>query len=107
MYLNVNIQPDRNFEINGLDLVSTIDLYPWDAALGTETYFETIDGKIFVNIPKGIQSDNKIRVNGKGYRDKKGSRGDLLLRVRIVNPIRLTNTEKELYKKLREIYKKN
>ncbi len=107
LYLNVNIQPDRNFEINGLDLVSTIDLYPWDAALGTETYFETIDGKIFVNIPKGIQSDNKIRVNGKGYRDKKGSRGDLLLRVRIVNPIRLTNTEKELYKKLREINKKN
>jgi len=89
--------------LDGMNLVSTIDLYPWDAALGAETYFETIDGKILIKIPKGIQSDAKIRISSKGYKDRKGSRGDLFVKVRIVNPSIITNEEKELYEKLREI----
>ncbi|NSW91983.1 MAG: DnaJ domain-containing protein [Firmicutes bacterium] len=106
LYLNVNFQASKKFELDGMDLLSTIDLYPWDAALGTETYFETIDGKIYVKIPPGVQSDSKIRISGQGYRDRKGLRGDLLLRVRIVNPGILTNEEKELYRKLRDIQRK-
>ncbi len=106
LYLNVNIQPDRNFEIDGINLVSTIDLYPWDAALGTETHFETIDGRILIKVPKGIQTDNKIRISGKGYKDRKGSRGDLFVKVRIVNPSPITDEEKELYEKLRKINRK-
>lgn len=103
LYLNVNIKPSKKFELDGINLMSTLDLYPWDAALGTKTNFETIDDKILVNIPKGIQSDNRIRVSGKGYRDKKGIRGDLFLKVRIVNPTKLTSEEKDLYEKLKKI----
>lgn len=103
LYLVANFQEDGKFKVDGADLVSSIDLYPWDAALGTHTYFETLDGKIYIKIPPGVQSGSKIRINGKGYRDGKGTRGDLLLNVRIMNPAVLTPGERELYIKLRDI----
>ena len=76
---------------------------PWEAALGTETDYDTVDGRISVKIPAGIQSGDKIRVAKRGYINDKGKRGDLLLEVRIVNPKPLSAKEKELYRELERI----
>lgn len=103
LYIKIRFQPDSRFELDGADLITTLDLAPWDAALGTEALVETLAGKIKVKIPAGIQTDKKIKVAGKGYKDLKGKHGDLYIRVRIVNPPVLTEKEKELYEKLREV----
>jgi curved DNA-binding protein len=103
LYLKIDFIPGQRFEINDDDLNSTIDLSPWEAALGSEVQFETIDGRILVKIPAGIQTDSKIRVAGKGYNSRKGERGDLYIKARIVNPVRLTKEEQELYEKLRQV----
>lgn len=100
LYLRVEFRKDAVFELNDLDLEARLPLYPWEAALGAEKPFDTLDGRISVRIPAGIQTDNKIRVAGKGYRDKSGARGDLFLRVAIVNPARLSREQTELYEKL-------
>ncbi|MDD4189069.1 MAG: J domain-containing protein [Eubacteriales bacterium] len=102
LYLSVEFIPGR-FKIDGSNLEGTINLTPWEAATGTEIPYDTIDGHINVKIPAGIQTDNKIRVGGQGYRSRSGKRGDLMLRVRIVNPTNLSAKEKELYEKLKEI----
>ena len=47
----------------------------WEAALGTETDYDTVDGRISVKIPAGIQSGDKIRVARRGYINDKGKRG--------------------------------
>lgn len=103
LYLNVEFSGDSGFEINGPDLESTVALYPWEAALGSEISFNTLDGRISVKIPSGIQSGNKIRVAGRGYRDRSGARGDLYLKVKLVNPERLNGAQLELYEKLSRI----
>ncbi len=102
LYLRVEFRKDPARELNGLNLEARLPLYPWEAALGAEKPFDTLDGRISVRIPAGIQTDNKIRVAGKGYRDKSGARGDLFLRVAIVNPLRLSKEQAELYEKLRK-----
>ena len=89
LYLRVEFRRDTVFELKDLDLEARLQLYPWDAALGAEKPFNTLDGRISVRIPSGVQTDSKIRVAGRGYRDKSGRRGDLFLRVVIVNPPRL------------------
>lgn len=101
LYLTVEITQGR-FKLDGIDLEASVNLSPWEAALGAEIPFDTIDGQIRVKVPAGIQTDNKIRVSGKGYFGKNGKRGDLFLRVRIVNPRELTKNEKELYRQLSE-----
>lgn len=100
LYLRVEFRKDPVFELKGLDLEARLQLYPWEAALGAEKPFNTLDGRISVRIPAGVQTDSRIRVAGKGYRDKSGKRGDLFLRVAIVNPPRLSSEQLELYEKL-------
>jgi len=105
LYLKVNFSTGTRFEMDGMNLQSSIDLSPWEAALGMEVYFNTIDDRIKVKIPEGIQSDNKIRVANKGYKDNSGKRGDLYIKIRIVNPPVLSIEEKELYQKLKQVSK--
>ena len=104
LYLRVKFSEKSRFQIDGINLVSTIDIYPWDAALGTEIPFATIDKKIMVKIPQGIKSDSKIKLAGSGYPDGKGKRGDLFIKIRINNPVNITDQEKELFKRLKDAH---
>lgn len=103
LYLKVEFRRDAGFDMDGLNLEAKIDLYPWEAALGSEVTYYTLDGRISVKVPAGIQTGNRIRVAGKGYKDKSGSRGDLYLKVRIVNPNNLNSAQIDLYEKLKKI----
>ena len=103
LYLRVKFVRSGSLELEGMNLSSSVDIYPWDAALGTEIPFNTLDGKIILKIPAGIQSDNRIRVAGKGYMGRDGSRGDLFIRVRLINPVKLTQEQKKLYEGLKEL----
>ncbi len=102
LYLTIEIAPWNGFEPEGANLLASMDLMPWEAALGAEIPFNTLDGRILVSVPAGIQTGNRIRVAGKGYRDRTGARGDLYIRARIVNPAVLTAKQRELYEKLKQ-----
>jgi curved DNA-binding protein len=93
------------FSFEDGQLVTQLDLYPWDAALGAKKTVDTLDGRIAVNIPAGVQPGSKIRIAGKGYPSRDGSRGDLYLKLRLINPVYLTSEQKALYEKLRETVK--
>lgn len=105
LLLTIKIKASDRFSLEGNNLITTVDILPWEAALGAEKAVDTIDGMIRVKIPAGVQTDSKIRVTGKGYFDKSGKRGDLYLKVRIVNPSYLTVEMKELYEKLSQTSK--
>lgn len=105
LYLTVKFKKGSRFEIEGKDLLTTLDVMPWEAALGAEKPVDTMDGRILIKVPPGIQTDSKIRVAGKGYTDRSGSRGDLYIKVRIMNPKVMTREIKELYTKLKEVSK--
>ena len=102
LYLKVNFKKSTRFEVDGINLQTAIDLYPWQAALGTEIPLTTFDGRIAVKVPAGIQADSRIRVQGRGYVSKDGTRGDLFIKVRIVNPNPLTSEQRKLYEKLKD-----
>lgn len=98
---------DERKRLDGLDIISKLDVLPWEAALGTKLIVETMEGKIKVTIPKGIDSGKKIRIPKKGYRDMKGNRGDFYIEINIVNPPMLSEEEEKLYKRLSEISRYN
>lgn len=82
-----------------------LNISPWEAALGTRIKVNGIDGADFVYIPKGIQSGERIKIQGRGYKDSKGGRGDLVAEIRIMVPKKLNEEEIKLYEKLRELSK--
>jgi len=102
----INFIEDGKNRLEGLDIISKLDILPWQAALGDKVVVATLEGKIKVTIPKLISSGVKIRVPKKGYRDMKGKQGDLYLEINIVNPPSLSDEEIKLYEKLRELSQK-
>ncbi|NLY45766.1 MAG: J domain-containing protein [Tissierella sp.] len=103
----INFIENNRYKLEGLDIINKVDVLPWEAALGTKTIISTLEGKIKVTVPKGIEAGKKIRIPKKGYKDMKNNVGDLYIEINIVNPPTLTEEEEELYKKLSDISKYN
>jgi len=102
LYVNLIIKKHDRFTIRGKDLEVDIPITPWEAIFGGRAIVDGIDGKLNIKIPAGVQSSNRLRIPGKGY--KSGiSRGDLLGKIKIVVPENPTDDEKELFKQLSEV----
>jgi curved DNA-binding protein len=100
LYLRVRIRPDSRFAVHDHDLTSTVDISPWEAALGAKITVPTVDGKVSMTIPPGTQSGQTFRLRGKGMPIGVASHGDMLVTTRVVVPTRLTEKEKRLFEEL-------
>ena len=107
LFIKINIKDDKKFKLQGSDLYTDLCITPWEAALGTRVNIGSIDEETKVYIPQGIQSGEKIRIPGKGYKDGRGARGDLVAEVKIMVPKKLTSDEKKIFEQLNTISKFN
>ena len=105
LFIKINIENSKTFKLFSSDLYTDLLLTPWEAALGTRTNVQTIDGETTIYIPQGMESGEKIKIPNKGYKDGKGGRGDLVAEIKIVVPKKLTEEENKLFEKLKEISK--
>lgn len=105
LFIKINIENSKTFKLFSTDLYTDLLLTPWEAALGTRTNVQTIDGETTIYIPQGMESGEKIKIPNKGYKDGKGGRGDLVAEIKIVVPKKLTEEENKLFEKLKEISK--
>lgn len=103
LFIKINIEDDTRFKIKGYNLYTDLCLTPWEAALGTKANVVGIDDEASVYIPEGIQSGETITIPGKGYKDAKGGRGDLIANIKVMVPKHLTSDEKEMFMKLKEV----
>jgi curved DNA-binding protein len=106
LYLVIRLVPHPLFDVQGSNLILSLPLTPWEAALGIKLEIPTLDGKVKLNIPANSRSGQKLKIKGKGLKSKKGH-GDLLALIKIDIPP-LTNTEtKRLWGELAEAEKYN
>ena len=103
LFIKINIEDNKRFKIKGYNLYTDLFLTPWEAALGTRANVVGIDDESNIYIPGGIQSGEKITIPGKGYKDSKGGRGDLIANIKVMVPKKLTDEEKEIFTKLKEV----
>ena len=102
LYIKINVTPHPVFKRDGNDLVMTLNLKLSDALLGTKYPIETLDGNIEVTVPEGVSVGEILRVKGKGVPVSKGKRGDLLIKLNIKLPSKLSRKSRELVEKLQE-----
>ena len=108
LYIKINIEDGKKYKLAGADLYTTIPISPWEAALGTKAKVNSIDDtKTQIYIPNGIQSGETIEIPQKGYKTSNGERGSLIAQIKIVVPEKLTQEEKDMFKRLKEISKFN
>src|SRR3989344_5554473 len=102
LYIKINVVPHATFKRDGHDLVMNLNLKLSDALLGTEYPIETLDGKIKVTIPEGVGINEILRVKGKGVPVGKGKRGDLLIKLNIKMPTKISRKSRELIEELKK-----
>ena len=100
LYLHVQIQPSRVFQRDGEDILVTLPVWPWEAALGAEVLAPTLTDPVRVKIPPGSRSGAKLRLREKGLPTESGGRGDLFFVLQIIIPSSLSAEDRALYEQL-------
>jgi len=104
LYLVVSIKPHRLFERRGDDLHTEVSVPLMIAVLGGEVQLPTLKGKIALKIPPETQNGRVFRLAGQGIPHLGNStRGDLLAKVNVVLPTKLSPQEKELFQQLSQL----
>jgi len=101
LYIVLSIGEHGFFEREGQNLHCVIPISFPQAALGAEIEIEGVDGPVLLKIPEGTQSGKELRVRGKGvpFLNEKG-RGDLIVRVVVQIPKKLTRAQRDLIEQL-------
>lgn len=101
LFVHVRLVPHPRFDVEGHNLLVTVPVAPWEAALGAKVIVPTLDGRLNVTIPPGSQSGQKLRIKGKGLPGKAGT-GDLFAVLKIVLPKQAGDDVKALWERLAE-----
>ena len=104
LIVTTRVTPSPLFERRGSDLVLDVPVTYAEAALGGEVEVPTPDGRISLKVPPGSQDGKMLRIRGHGApKLKGGGRGDLLARLRVVVPTKLTKPEREAIENLQKV----
>ena len=102
LFLKVKISHANNIRIEGADVYQTVNIAPWEAALGEKINLSTPAGTLGVTIPKNSKSGSNLRLKGKGIPAKQA--GDLYLTLNIVNPDISTEAATQAYEQLKQAF---
>lgn len=102
LYIKINVAPHALFKRDGSDLTMNLNLKLSDALLGAEYPIQTLDGEITVTIPEGVSINEVLRVRGKGVPMGKNKRGDLLIKLNIKLPSKISRKSREIIEELKK-----
>ncbi len=102
LYIKIYVKKHPIFKKEGVNLVMDLGVKLTDALLGGEEIIKTLDGDIKVKVPEGVSHGEILRVKGKGVPIEKHHRGDLLIKIHVDLPKKLS---KDVRKKIEDLKK--
>jgi len=105
LYVYINVDPHPVFERDGDDVLLELPLSFAEAALGCKKEIPTPHGGTArLSVPEGTQTDKMLRIKGEGISNVHGhGKGDLIVKVSIETPVRLTEKQKELLQEFADL----
>lgn len=101
LFARVHVKSHPTLKKAGDNLVTDISIKLTTALLGGNHPLSTLDGDITVTIPPGVVHNEVLRIKGKGVPTAKGKRGDLLIKISIELPKRLSKSATKLVEELK------
>jgi molecular chaperone DnaJ len=102
LLINFQVEPDRFFKREGLDVIAPVPINIAQATLGSRISVKTLDGKkVAIRIPPGTPSGKRFRVRGQGIK-KDDQMGDLIVQVEVSVPDKLTEEQEKAMKEFAE-----
>ena len=108
LFVVTRVAPSKLYTRRGDDLIVDVPVTYPEAALGATVKVPTPDGQVTVKVKPGTTDGTLLRVKGKGAPKLKGSgRGDLLARVKLTVPKKLSKAEREAVEALQKASREN
>ena len=103
LFVQVSVRQHAIFERDGANLHCDVPISFATAALGGEIDVPTLDGRVRLKVTPECQTGKLFRLRNKGVKPVRGGAvGDLICRVTVETPVKLTERQKELLKELEE-----
>ncbi|MDX1800327.1 MAG: molecular chaperone DnaJ [Marinobacter sp.] len=103
LYVQIAVREHSIFTRDGRNLYCEVPISIGDAALGGELEVPTLDGRVKLKIPAETQTGKLFRLRNKGVSPVRGGpAGDLLCRVVVETPVKLTKRQKELLEEFQQ-----
>ena len=105
LYVVLHVKTSDYFKRDGNNVYSRLDITPAQAALGDEVVVKTLNGEQKIVVQPGIQSGNSIKIKGAGvpFIQRPSQRGDHIVIVAVKTPTKLSDEERNLYRRLYEL----
>lgn len=104
LYVTVFIEKDPLFERKGENIYLEVPIKITQAVLGDEIEIPTLTGKAKVKIPPGTQNGDLLRLRNLGLPRLNGyGKGDLIVKIKVLVPKRISRQAQNLYQQLKEI----
>ena len=101
LYVEVQVRRHDVFTRDGSNIYCEVPISFVAASLGGEIEVPTLSGKASLKIPDGTQTGTQFRLRSKGIKSVRGGPvGDLMCRVILETPVKLSKKQKELLKQL-------
>lgn len=105
LYIRVSVRPHPRFQRKGDNLTTEVDVPLVDAVLGAEVMVSTLTGRVALKIPAETDNGHTLRLSGQGMPrlSDPSTRGDLYVKAKVKLPRQLTQEERQLFERLKEL----
>jgi len=103
LLLEIDYAPHAQFEVDGANVLYTLPLAPWEAALGATVSVPTLGGPVDLRIPANSDSGRKLRLRGRGLPGKPAA-GDQIVEIEVRTPKASTDEQKDFYRKMERTF---
>ena len=98
LLLEIEYQAHPQFEVDGRNILYTLPLPPWQAALGTAVSVPTLGGPVELKIPAGSDAGRKLRLRGRGLPGTPA--GDQIVELEVQAPAPVDEAQRQAYRDL-------
>lgn len=100
LLLELEFAPHAVFQVEGRDIQVTLQVAPWEAALGGKVPVPTLGGAVELNLPAGTQAGKKLRLKGRGLPG--ATPGDEIVTIQLVTPPAKTDEDRTFYEGMKQ-----
>lgn len=105
LFLVVRLEPHRWFRVEGRDVWLDLPVTPWEAALGETVRVPTLGGRVDLKLPKGAQTDQQLRLRGRGLPGSPPGDQFVIVKVHVQPP--QSAADEALYRQLAAAFRAN
>lgn len=104
LMIEIAYQEHAEFELDGLNVLYTVTLMPWQAALGDNISVPTLGGAVTLKVPPSSDAGKRLRLKARGLPGKPVA-GDQLVEIEISAPAPRTEEQRALYAQMAELFR--